>query len=81
MQLEAKPASVKEIATNRRQSVVINLVKSRKLSERFTDELDLDPDVLEKLIKKNIKQTYISQKPKKQQLYFLFKLILNRRSF
>ena len=72
-------SSAKETAVKRQKS--LNPGKIRKLSKRFTDELDLDENEMEKLIRYNIKHSYISSKPKKQQLYFLFKLILNRRSF
>lgn len=36
---------------------------------------------MEKFIKQGIRRPYISEKPKRQQLYFLYKLILNRTMF
>ena len=36
---------------------------------------------MEKFVKHGIKQPYISIKPQKQQLYFLYKLIMNRKMF
>ena len=44
-------------------------------------ELAIDNTEMKLFIKKGIKSKYISKKPKKQQLYYLYKLILNRRSF
>ena len=36
---------------------------------------------MEQFIKDNTKRRYISEKPKPQQLYFLYKLIMNRKQF
>ena len=36
---------------------------------------------MEHFIKSNIQKHYISEKPKPQQLYFLYKIILNRKKF
>ena len=36
---------------------------------------------MEKFIRHGIRRPYISAKPKKQQLYFLYKLIMNRKKF
>ena len=36
---------------------------------------------MKEFIKQGIKKDYISVKPKKQQLYFLYKLIMNREVF
>ena len=33
---------------------------------------------MEQFVKENTKKHYISEKPKRQQLYFLYKLIMNR---
>ena len=41
----------------------------------------LDPQRMEIFVKDNTKKHYISEKPKPQQLYFLYKLILNRKKF
>ena len=46
-----------------------------------TNELDLSDEQMEKFVKNGIKKPYISVKPKKQQLYFLYKLIMNRKIF
>ena len=43
--------------------------------------LDLNEEQVEKFVKNGIKKPYISVKPKKQQLYFLYKLIMNRKLF
>ena len=45
------------------------------------DELILDENQMERFIKHGIRRPYISAKPKKQQLYFLYKLIMNRQKF
>ena len=47
----------------------------------FQDDLTLSSDEMEDFVKQNIKSHYISEKPKRQQLYFLYKIILNRQSF
>ena len=49
--------------------------------KQYQDELKLDKNQMRRFIEQNTKQHYISKKPKKQQLYFLFKLILNRTQF
>ena len=36
---------------------------------------------MERFVKNGIKKPYISAKPKRQQLYFLYKLIMNRKTF
>ena len=36
---------------------------------------------MKRFIKENAKHNYISKKPKKQQLYLIFKLIMNRKRF
>ena len=36
---------------------------------------------MERFVKNGIKKPYISAKPKRQQLYFLYKLIMNRKMF
>ena len=43
--------------------------------------LDLNEEQMEKFVKNGIKKPYISVKPKRQQLYFLYKLIVNRTLF
>ena len=37
--------------------------------------------MMEQFVKENTKKHYISEKPKPQQLYFLYKLIMNRKKF
>ena len=41
----------------------------------------LETKQMESFIKENTKKHYISEKPKPQQLYFLYKLIMNRKKF
>ena len=36
---------------------------------------------MKRFIKRGIKQRYISKKPKSQQLYFIYKLMMNRKKF
>ena len=52
---------------------------TRGAGQLTTNDLDLDAEQMEKFVKTGIKKPYISVKPKKQQLYFLYKLILNRK--
>ena len=58
-------------------------ILTHKLSIDFRDgdEIDLDEIQMESFVKNGIKKPYISPKPKKQQLYFLYKLIMNRKKF
>ena len=49
--------------------------------EMEEDGFELDAESMEKFVKDNTKKRYISEKPKPQQLYFLYKLIMNRKKF
>ena len=53
----------------------------RGIGQLTTNDLDLTEEQMEKFVKTGIKKPYISGKPKKQQLYFLYKLIMNRKLF
>ena len=55
--------------------------EARGIGQLTTNDLDLNEEQMEKFVKTGIKKPYISVKPKKQQLYFLYKLILNRKLF
>ena len=50
-------------------------------NKKFEDKLEMDDKRIENFIKSNLKTLYVSEKPKKQQLYILFKLIMSRRKF
>ena len=54
---------------------------TRGVGQLTANDLDLDAEQMENFVKTGIKKPYISVKPKKQQLYFLYKLILNRKLF
>ena len=56
---------------------------NKKLESGFDDDrfVDVDDEKMKDFIKKGIKRHYIDNKPTRQQLYFLYKLILNRKSF
>lgn len=45
------------------------------------DRLAMDEEQMEQFMKENIKGLYIDEKPQRDKLYFLFSLILNRKSF
>ena len=51
------------------------------IGQLTTNDLDLNEEQMEKFVKTGIKKPYISVRPKKQQLYFLYKLIMNRKLF
>ena len=55
--------------------------EARGIGQLTTNDLDLNEEQMEKFVKTGIKKPYISVKPKKQQLYFLYKLIMNRKLF
>ena len=56
-------------------------MKAAKDNMTFNNQLDLNEEQTKAFIKENLTKHYISEKPKRQQLFFLFKLILNRRGF
>ena len=51
------------------------------MSIQMNDRLALDEEVMEQFVKANIKGLCIRKKPQRDKLYFLFNLILNRKSF
>ena len=70
----------------------INRVKSQAIApyagkqktlvmEMKEEDFVLDAERMEQFVKENTKMRYISEKPKPQQLYFLYKLIMNRKKF
>lgn len=60
---------------------VLSRETKEDVKETFADTLLLRADQMEQFIKYGIRRPYISVKPKRQQLYFLYKLILNRTLF
>ena len=59
----------------------MRLKANRRMSRTVQDRLTLDEEEMEHFIKENIKGLYISEKPQRGKLYFLFNLMMNRTSF
>ena len=56
--------------------------KNRRMSQTLgSHRISLNEEEMERFIKANIKSLYISEKPQRNKLYFLFNLILNRQNF
>ena len=58
------------------------ITTSQEMESMYEKKLEMDEHEAKDFLKNNSGVwSYISKHPKKQQLYFLFKLILNRKSF
>ena len=62
-----------------RRSQTLNSTKT--LGKTFDEDFNLHEHQMKLFVEKGIKKRFISSKPKRQQLYFIYKLILNRTKF